>query len=161
MYKYVHSLSTLCPTIDFLFSTMSESNDESASKIGAALFQSNESFAVEFVDKVRRIHEHFDKDKDGFLNFQELSSLQLITSGADMDGSMFGMVCQTLGCRPSQGLTLDALKLTYAAPGASVDEDYEKVFQATVTADSKKKEDEEDDIIEVGDGGVIDISPDS
>ena len=143
------------------FSTMSESNDESASKIGAALFESNDSFAVEFVDKVKRIHEHFDKDKDGFLNFQELSSLQLITSGADMDGTMFGMVCEALGCRPSQGLSLDALKLTYATPGSGVDEDYEKVFHATVAADSNKKDDKEDDVIEVGDGGVIDISPDS
>jgi len=139
---------------------MPESNNESASKVGAALFQSSDSFAMEFMDKVRLIHEHFDRDNDGFLNFEELSSLQLITSGAEMDGTSFGMVCQMLGCKPSQGLGIDALKLTYAAQGASVDEDYEKVFQAS-TANAKKKADgnKEDDVIEVGEGDVIDISP--
>jgi|AntRauTorckE5430_2_1112549.scaffolds.fasta_scaffold41043_1 hypothetical protein len=142
---------------------MPESNNESASNIGAALFQSSDSFAVEFMDKVRLIHEHFDKDNDGFLNFEELSSLQLITSGAEMDGSSFGMICQALGCKPSQGLGLDALKLTYAAQGANVDEDYEKVFQASTTGAKKKADgnDEDDGVIEVGDGGVIDISPDA
>jgi hypothetical protein len=73
------------------------------------------------------------------------------------------MICQALGCKPSQGLGLDALKLTYAAQGANVDEDYEKVFQASTTGAKKKADgnDEDDGVIEVGDGGVIDISPDA
>lgn len=136
---------------------MPESKKESAANVGSAIFESSESYAKDFIDKVRAIHEHFDKDKDGYLCFQELSSLQLITSGAEMSGTQFGMVCQALGCRPSQGLGLDQLKLTYAA-GASADEDYEKVFGKPGKKDKKKKDPKEDDVIEVGDG-VVDISP--
>jgi len=104
------------------------------------------------MDKVRTIHEHFDKDNDDHLNFDELASLQLFTSGAVMDSNQYGMVCQALGCRPSQGLSLDAMKLTYAADGANIDEDYKKVFE--------QQRQEKDGVIEVGEGGV-DISPDS
>lgn len=137
---------------------MSKTNEESSSSVGAAIFETSESFAAGFMDKVKAIHEHFDKDKDGYLSFQELSSLQLITSGAEMDGKQFGMVCQALGCRPSQGLSFDALKLTYAA-GASADDDYEKVFGKSKKVGKKKAKDDDDDVIEVGDGdGVIDIS---
>ena len=137
-------------------------NKESETKLGSALFESSESYAAAFMDKVRAIHEHFDKDKDGYLNFQELSSLQLITSGSEMDGGQYGMVCQAFGCAPSQGLTLTELKLTYAADGASADDDYEKVFgkSGNKTKRKDKVNTEDDDVIEVGDG-VIDISPES
>ena len=139
---------------------MPKSNKESASNVGAALFESSDSFAAEFMDKVRAIHEHFDKDKDGYLNFEELSSLQLITSGAEMEGKQYGMVCQALRCRPSQGLPLDALKLTYAADGADVDQDFKKVFGKTGKKKPEEKAEIEDDgIIEVGED-VVDISPD-
>ena len=43
-----------------------------------ALF-SDES--LKMTDKCARIFEHFDKDNDGTLNFQELSALQLATAG--------------------------------------------------------------------------------
>jgi len=137
---------------------MPESNEESAANVGSAIFDdSSESFASGFFCKVRAIHEHFDMNKDGYLSFEELSSLQLTTSGAEMSGTQYGMVCQAFGCRPSQGLSLDALKLTYAS-GASADDDYEKVFGKQKKA--AKKEDEDDEVIEVGEGAV-DISPGS
>ena len=78
------------------------------------------SFANEFLDKTRALHEYFDKDLDGYLNFAELSRLQLHTSGNDMDGNMYVMVCKMLGCNPNQGVNLEVLKLTYAAEGTDV-----------------------------------------
>jgi hypothetical protein len=142
-------------------SIMPESKKEtSAASVGSAIFESSDSFAADFMDKVSAIHEHFDKDKDGFLSFEELASLQLVTSGSEMDGTQYGIVCQAFGCRPSQGLGIDALKLTYAA-GASVDEDYEKVFgkggKKSKSNLSPKNNSGEDDVIEVGDG-IVDIS---
>ena len=137
---------------------MTKTNKESnsAQNVGAALFSDNcsETFAEQFKDKVRAIHEHFDKDKDGHLNFSELSSLQLCTSGNPMDENVYLMICRGLGCHPWKGLGLDHLKLTYAAEGTDLDEDYGKVF-------GKKYESEsvEEGVIEVGEGGV-DISPD-
>ena len=137
---------------------MSGKKEETAQNIGAALFSGkNDSFAGEFTDKVKKIHEYFDKDKDGYLNFQELSALQLVTSGQEMDGTQYGMVCQALQVAPSKGLPLDALKLTYAA-GANIDDDYNKVFNP-VKAQKGKNESTDDDVIEVGGGGgAIDIS---
>lgn len=131
---------------------MSFQKQENASSVGAAIFQSSESFASGFSDRVRAIHEKFDQDKDGYLNFEELSSLQLTTSGAEMSRQQFAMVCNGLGCSLSQGLNMDSLRIVYAAQGSDVDGDYEKIF--------KKQEEADDDVIEVVDGGV-DISPES
>mmetsp|Transcript_28509 Transcript_28509/g.42137 ORF Transcript_28509/g.42137 Transcript_28509/m.42137 type:complete len:152 (-) Transcript_28509:230-685(-) len=150
---------------------MPKKEETESAAIGSAVFELQEngktiSFAEEFKDKVRAIHEHFDKDGDGFLCFEELTSLQEMTSGADMDGTQFGMVCQALGCRPSQGLGLDALRLTYASEGSSVDDDYDKVFGKPSSKNNSKTKNEsnkevvEDDVIEVVGDGPIDISPD-
>ena len=114
----------------------SKEEEESAQNVGPSLFttaktddvndgdgnttKSNEemiSFAEQFVDKIRAIHEHFDKNKDGYLNYDELSSLQLCTSGQTLDSTMYGYLCQGLGCQPDKGLSLDGLKLTYASEG--------------------------------------------
>jgi len=105
----------------------------SASKIGNALFDSTTaaaangdtalpSFAELFLDKIRALHEHFDKDKDGYLNFAELSSLQVCTSGNTMDRNTYAMVCKALACHPNQGVSIEALKLTYAAEGTDIGE---------------------------------------
>ena len=104
--------------------------EESGQNIGSSLFSKDDNddsgemvnFAEQFMDKVRAIHEHFDKDKDGFLNFQELSSLQLYTSGQALDGTMYGYICQAFGSQPSKGLSLNELKLTYAAEGTNAGE---------------------------------------
>mmetsp|Transcript_12334 Transcript_12334/g.14873 ORF Transcript_12334/g.14873 Transcript_12334/m.14873 type:complete len:132 (-) Transcript_12334:27-422(-) len=130
----------------------------------SALFENenDQSFAREMADKVAAIHEYFDKDKDGHLNFEELRSLQLLTSGDDMDKEQFVAVCRVLDCHPSRGISLNALKLTYAADGANIAKDYDTVFPESSSATSNKTKEKtaDDDVIEVGDGGV-DISPDS
>mmetsp|Transcript_15341 Transcript_15341/g.21369 ORF Transcript_15341/g.21369 Transcript_15341/m.21369 type:complete len:131 (-) Transcript_15341:20-412(-) len=129
----------------------------------SALFQNedDQSFARAMADKVAAIHEYFDKDKDGHLNFQELRSLQLLTSGDDMDKEQFVAVCRVLDCHPSRGISLNALKLTYAADGANIAKDYDTVFpESSATSSKTEEKTADDDVIEVGDGGV-DISPDN
>mmetsp|Transcript_1395 Transcript_1395/g.4043 ORF Transcript_1395/g.4043 Transcript_1395/m.4043 type:complete len:137 (+) Transcript_1395:169-579(+) len=129
-------------------------------QIGGAIFQDGTTFDMK--SQVVAIHEHFDADGDGFLNYKELSSLQVITSGAGMTPEQYKHVCTMLDCHPDKGLSLDALRLTYAAEGTNVEDDFKKVFPKGKTRSKKsgakaKKVDDEDDVIEVGEGGV-DIS---
>ena len=126
--------------------------------VGEAIF-SESSFAEEMRDKIAALHSHFDRDDDGFLRYEELCQLQLVTSGADMSPNQYRHVCTMLECDPGRGLTLDALRLTYAADGTSADSDYAKVFGAGgVPRKHEEKTDEgEDGVLEVGENGV-DIS---
>ena len=139
---------------------MAGQEEQSATKVGGAIFQDGTTFDMK--SQVVAIHEHFDADGDGFLNYKELSSLQLITSGADMTPEQYKHVCTMLDCHPDKGLSLDALRLTYAAEGTNVEDDFKKVFPKGKVPAKKNgakatKDDDEDDVIEVGDGGV-DIS---
>ena len=139
---------------------MAGQEEQSATKVGGAIFQDGTTFDMK--SQVVAIHEHFDVDGDGFLNYKELSSLQLITSGADMTPEQYKHVCTMLDCHPDKGLSLDALRLTYAAEGTNVEDDFKKVFPkgkvpAKKSGAKATKDDDEDDVIEVGDGGV-DIS---
>mmetsp|Transcript_12970 Transcript_12970/g.28025 ORF Transcript_12970/g.28025 Transcript_12970/m.28025 type:complete len:157 (-) Transcript_12970:848-1318(-) len=128
----------------------------------SALFEDGTAFDMK--DKVSAIHSHFDRDDDGHLNYSELRSLQLATSGADMTPEQYKQVCVALNCHFDKGLCLNALKFTYASEGADVDEDYRKVFppddkvnKKKKTTTTKKKDDndnDDDDVIEVGEGGV-------
>jgi len=136
---------------------------EESANIGGAIFEHEGfSFSEEMADKVRQLHEHFDADGDGYLSFEEIRSLQLLTSGADMPPDQYVMVCRALGCHPTKGISLEALRLTYASEGTDIDEDYRKVFpkgkKAKDESKSSVKNEDEDDVIEVGEGGV-DISP--
>mmetsp|Transcript_12965 Transcript_12965/g.38090 ORF Transcript_12965/g.38090 Transcript_12965/m.38090 type:complete len:147 (-) Transcript_12965:626-1066(-) len=143
----------------------SESGKENEAKsVGSAIFaDAGASFSSEMADKAKLIFDHFDRDKDERLNYEELRLLQLITSGADMTPENYEMACRALQCEPRKGVTLGAMKITYAAGGTDVDADYEKVFAKTKKASKSKSpakakpEDEDDDVIEVGEGGV-DIS---
>ena len=129
-----------------------------ASQLGA-IFQENSDGTTEtfdMKDKIATLFEHFDRDKDGHLNYNELKSLQLQTSGADMTPDQYKHVCVMLDCHPDKGLSLNAIKLTYASEGASIDTDYEKVFPNKEIR-KRSNDDGEDDVIEVGEGGV-DIS---
>lgn len=126
----------------------------------SALFNNpDESFAEEFRDKVGAIHEHFDCDKDGYLNFAELKNLQSKTSGASLDEDQYVMVCKALGCHPSKGVSLPALRLTYAAEGTNLEEDYGKVFseKSVKTSKDSTSPKQEDKVFEIGPGG-FDIS---
>ena len=105
---------------------------------------------------VQALHEHFDADRDGFLNFAELAALQVATSGETLSADNYVMVCRTLQCLPQQGISLTALRLTYASDGTDAQDDYTKVFGKSAQ-DVKSKNDHTDDIYEVGADGV-DIS---
>lgn len=133
--------------------------EQSASNVGGAIFQDGTTFDMK--SQVVAIHEHFDADGDGYLNYKELSSLQLITSGADMTQEQYKHVCTMLDCHPDKGLSLDALRLTYAAEGTNVEDDFKKVFpkgkvpaKPRGASKAKKDDNDEDDVIEVGEGGV-------
>mmetsp|Transcript_4017 Transcript_4017/g.7473 ORF Transcript_4017/g.7473 Transcript_4017/m.7473 type:complete len:136 (-) Transcript_4017:1176-1583(-) len=133
-----------------------------ASSAPAALFQNDgdNSLAEGFRDKVASLHSHFDRDGDGYLNHSELRGLQLLTSGNDMHQGQYVMVCKSMGCDPSKGLGLDALRLVYASDGTSIEEDYLKVFGKAQSGESEKEtpiSEDDDDVLEVGEGGV-DIS---
>ena len=74
----------------------------------------------EEIDLVKEIHTHYDVDNDGFLNFVELATLQLETSSVKMTGDQYSLACKTLDCHPNLGLSLKALRWTYAAEGSNV-----------------------------------------
>lgn len=133
---------------------MTSSSDNPTLK---ALFEDgNEGFAEEFRDKVGAIHAYFDRDKDGYLNFKELGDLQHRTSDNDLDEDQYVMVCKALGCHPNKGVSVETLRLTYAAEGTDLEDDYFKVFPERKKAKPKKVKDE-DQVYEVGADGV-DIS---
>ena len=68
-------------------------------------------------DKVSIIHRHLDVYSNGYINFEELQCLQLITSGSELTPDQYEMACQSLGCHTRDGIPIDALKLTYASEG--------------------------------------------
>mmetsp|Transcript_23737 Transcript_23737/g.38681 ORF Transcript_23737/g.38681 Transcript_23737/m.38681 type:complete len:162 (+) Transcript_23737:72-557(+) len=119
------------------------------------------SFADGFRDKVRELMEYFDKDQDGHLKYDELRALQAATEGVVLSEEMYVMACKTLNCHPSKGISLEALKFTYASEGADIDKDYGKIFGKRKgekeTTKEVVKEDGDDDVYEVGKDGV-DIS---
>jgi len=81
--------------------------------------------------KILALHQQFDTDEDGCLSHQELQALQNATSGADMSLHEYTMICHALRCEPRRGITLDALRLTYATVedcDANIDADYDRVF---------------------------------
>jgi hypothetical protein len=80
----------------------------------------DEGDAEIFRDEVRCLHEHFDKDGDGHLCFSELAALQKATEGVILSEEMYVMTCRALDCHPRNGISLGALKLTYASDGANV-----------------------------------------
>ena len=85
------------------------------------LFQDNSvDFSEEFKDRVKAIHEHFDIDADGYLNFEELAALQKVTEGVRLTEENYIMACRALECSPAKGISVQALKLTYASDGTNI-----------------------------------------
>lgn len=122
------------------------------------------SFAEGFRDKVKILFEHFDYDKDGRLRYNELAALQTATNDEGYDGDrlskeMYVMACQSLNCHPDEGLSLEALKFTYAADGVDIDADYDKVFdkdgkpRKVVVEVRLPPRDDDEDIYEIGPDG--------
>lgn len=64
--------------------------------------------------KVKAIHDHFDTNRDGYLNYDELSALQSCTSEQDLDGNVYHQLCVQFGCDPNKGLSIAGLNLVYA-----------------------------------------------
>uniref|UniRef100_A0A7R9ZNJ3 EF-hand domain-containing protein n=1 Tax=Craspedostauros australis TaxID=1486917 RepID=A0A7R9ZNJ3_9STRA len=93
---------------------------DSTKAVKAIFEDATEEFAEQFKDKVRALHEHFDKDKDGFLNLKELAALQLATDGSRLTEQNYLMACKALACDPNNGIPLPALKVTYLAEGANI-----------------------------------------
>ena len=138
------------------------------------------SFAEGFRDKVKVLFEHFDHDKDGRLKYDELAALQTATSEEGYDGErlskeMYVMACQSLNCHPDEGLSLEALKFTYAAEGSDIDADYDRVFdkdgkarkvvvkidlplKAKEEEEEASKQDDTDKVYEIESNGMVDIS---
>ena len=128
------------------------------------------------LDKVLAVHEHFDKDQDGFLNYFELRSLQICTSAGknadilnDMTQQQYEGICQALDCNPKQGVDVESLRLTYATGMSDVDRDFAIVLKLKVKEEEKKKREQKQksnsnenehvsDIIDVVPGQDIDIS---
>lgn len=133
------------------------------------------------LQKITEIHNHFDKDQDGYLNHSELSSLQSITcngngngngnnvnsqsqseKSADMSRNKYKMICTSLGCKANKGIDLRSLVLTYeSGGGANIDEDYDAVFNIKRKADVQKKPDTNDDslLITTKDAKAINPNP--
>ncbi|KAL3931069.1 MAG: hypothetical protein SGBAC_011474 [Bacillariaceae sp.] len=122
-----------------------DDDDDKAEPLTAELFR----------DRVRSLHEHFDANEDGHLNFPELAALQKATEGSTMTEDMYVMACKALDCKdPHLGISIDALRLTYASEGADINKDYYKVFP---DRRPKKKPKDKDHVYET-DGGGFDIS---
>lgn len=96
--------------ITAIFTDDDDDDDDEAEPMTAELFR----------DRVRCLHEHFDANEDGHLNFSELAALQKATEGTAMTEDMYVMACKALDCKPHQGISIDALRLTYASEGADV-----------------------------------------
>jgi hypothetical protein len=123
-----------------------------------ALFEDgNEHDAEAFRDKANAIHEHFDQDNDGFLNFHELAALQYRTSGNELDKDQYVMVCKALGFHPGKGMDMRTLRITYAADGTDLEDDYYKVFPERKKKQKKQEVNGEEEVYEVGSNG-FDIS---
>ncbi len=94
-----------------------------------------------FRDKVRAVFEHFDGDQDQHLKFAELAALQNATSGTMLTEDMYVMACRALDCTPNNGISLDALKLTYGAEGSDIGECEKPVNWSSIQSSNGVKSD--------------------
>lgn len=85
---------------------------------------------VDTATKVRALHKHFDLDGNKFLNYSELSALQLATSGEHLEGPEYCHLCRENQCDPRKGLSLKALQMIYEESGIDhLDQDYDRIFE--------------------------------
>ena len=82
---------------------------------------------LKMIDKVAKIFELFDQDRDGYLSFDELNALQIATSGNILPRQAWGAVITAFSCT-AQGPTVDHLRLTYKTQQADLNSDYQKCF---------------------------------
>jgi hypothetical protein len=111
-----------------------DQKEETSASIKPLFEDVSDDFAEGFKDRARALHEHFDKDQDGFLSFSELAALQRATDdGVRLSEDNYELACKCLHCDPRQGIPLEALKLTYMAEGSSLG----KQVTATVKSDAR------------------------
>ena len=85
---------------------------------------------IDTATKVRALHTHFDLDGNKFLNYSELSALQLATSDEHLEGPEYCHLCRENQCDPRKGLSVKALQTIYEESGIDhLDQDYDKVFE--------------------------------
>lgn len=60
------------------------------------------------------LFDYSDKDKDGFLSFEEATQLASATGSAALPREVFDEMCEELECDPSKGLDRNALWCTYS-----------------------------------------------
>mmetsp|Transcript_2032 Transcript_2032/g.2768 ORF Transcript_2032/g.2768 Transcript_2032/m.2768 type:complete len:114 (-) Transcript_2032:47-388(-) len=56
------------------------------------------------------------------------STTESTESSSSLDGDQYVMVCRCLGCHPNRGISVEALRLTYASDGTDLEKDYATVF---------------------------------
>ena len=153
-----------------LFSNVRDENDN----IENEREDEDEQQPMLMIDKVRAVHEFFDEDSDGFLNYWELRTMQIATSddSNDLGTNQYQLVCQALDCDPSKGIDIESLRLTYASGGESnIENDFNTVIRLSNEIQQKRltekertdlekssKKEQDDDVIDVVPGKDIDIS---
>ena len=96
---------------------------------GSADVNSFRACNVDTATKVRALHKHFDLDGNKFLNYSELSALQLATSGEHLEGPEYCHLCRENQCDPRKGLSVKALQKIYQESGIDhLNQDYDKIF---------------------------------
>ena len=79
--------------------------------------------------KSDEIFDHFDQDRDGYLNFPELRALGLATGG-ELVKSAYDAVCQEIGANPAKGITKPLLLTMYTDAGlGDAHRDYNLIFR--------------------------------
>mmetsp|Transcript_54775 Transcript_54775/g.138356 ORF Transcript_54775/g.138356 Transcript_54775/m.138356 type:complete len:245 (-) Transcript_54775:308-1042(-) len=77
-------------------------------------------WAKEDLDRQRaacdQLFDYCDKDKDGFLSFEELTTLARSTGAESLPKDLFENMCEELECDPAKGLNREALWATYSDP---------------------------------------------
>lgn len=116
--QFVHDYH--CIALGTMDETKATKDQQQIAPLFAAEDDNDNDSGEWFRDKVRAIFEHFDTDQDQHLKFAELAALQKATSGTMLTEEMYVMACRALDCTPHKGISLDALKLTYAAEGSDI-----------------------------------------
>lgn len=84
---------------------------------------------IDTTTKVGALHRQFDIDRSKYLNYSQLSALQLATSGECLEGSEYCHLCREHQCDPRKGLSVKALQIIYEESGVDqLDQDYDRVF---------------------------------
>ncbi|GAB5366312.1 hypothetical protein AAMO2058_001133200 [Amorphochlora amoebiformis] len=96
-------------------------------EVGTEEEKKEEETPLDARGKVAKIFSEFDRDKDGFLNFDEFQALMSATDpdGEDLTDENFRDACDTLGADHKNGLSLISLWTLYSEDEGEIDAHYE------------------------------------